>query len=90
MERLHVYVEGRVQGVGYRHGLLLEATRLGLNGWVRNLHDGRVEADLEGDRTVLALILEWCRRGPALARVTGVAEEWREATGEYSSPEIRF
>lgn len=90
MSRLRILVDGRVQGVGYRHGVLLEATRLGLSGWVRNLSDGRVEAEVDGDRAVLEQLLEWCRRGPALARVTAVAEAWGEATGEYSSFRIRF
>jgi len=44
----------------------------GLAGWVRNLPDGRVEAVFEGPADDVESLLEWCRRGPPLARVTRV------------------
>ncbi|MBP8128340.1 MAG: acylphosphatase [Candidatus Hydrogenedentes bacterium] len=76
--RLHVYVEGRVQGVGFRYATCAKAESLRLNGWVRNLYDGRVEAVFEGPKAALEAMLAWCRRGPAAALVTKVEETWEE------------
>ena len=70
---MHVIVSGRVQGVSYRASTAAEARRLGLSGWVRNLADGRVELEAEGDDARVAALLEWCARGPAAAVVDQVA-----------------
>lgn len=71
--RVRVLVEGRVQGVNFRHYTRLEAQRLGVAGWVRNLPDGRVEAAYEGARETVEQLLAWTRRGPDWASVTGIA-----------------
>lgn len=69
---LHLRVIGRVQGVGYRAAFERQATRLGLSGWVRNRHDGSVEAVVDGDAGALAQIEAWARQGPAGASVQQV------------------
>jgi len=79
--RVHVFVSGRVQGVGYRYSTVNEAQRLGVNGWVRNLPDGRVEAVFEGSRTVVEEIIRWCHKGPRSAVVKDVAVEDEELEG---------
>ncbi len=79
--RVHVFVSGRVQGVGYRYSTLNEAQRLGVNGWVRNLPDGSVEAVFEGSRTVVEEIIRWCHKGPTAAVVKDVAVEYEELEG---------
>lgn len=68
-------VSGRVQGVAYRISLLREATSLGLSGWVRNSPDGRVLFLASGARGSVEALLDWARRGPALARVDAVDVE---------------
>lgn len=73
---LHLYVHGLVQGVGFRFATRAEMARLGIDGWVRNLDDGRVEAFFKGDAAKLTQMLEWCRRGPSLARVDKVEARW--------------
>ena len=65
-------VAGRVQGVGFRWAVEREAGRLGVDGWVRNLADGRVEARFEGDDQAVDGIVEFCRHGPDTARVESV------------------
>ena len=62
-------IEGRVQGVGFRWSLHAEAVRLGLGGWVRNRHDGSVEAFVYGDEDKVNALIAWSYRGPDTARV---------------------
>lgn len=80
--RAHVVVSGRVQGVFYRASCREEAAARGLSGWVRNNHDGSVEAAFEGDEAVVREMIEWCRRGPPSAAVTNVAVTWEPPQGE--------
>lgn len=68
-QRLHVWITGRVQGVGYRYATQQKARQLGLAGWVRNLADGRVEAVFEGNPDDLEAIAQWCAQGPPAAIV---------------------
>ena len=65
----HVMIRGRVQGVGYRAWVEYTATPLGLEGWVRNRHDGSVEAVFAGPSDIVEQMIERCRRGPDSARV---------------------
>lgn len=68
--RTRVVVDGVVQGVFFRASTVRAAERLGVSGWVRNLHDGRVEAVFEGDPVQVARAVEWARQGPDRAVVT--------------------
>jgi acylphosphatase len=84
LARAHLHVSGRVQGVGYRFSAIDEARRLGLRGWVRNLPDGRVEAEAEGERTQVEALVAWCRLGPPAAQVDDVEVEWSPHRGDLS------
>ena len=77
----HVFVSGRVQGVGFRWFVTKEARALGLGGWVRNLDDGRVEAWLEGEEASVQQMLERIRRGKPGARVEDVSVDARAPRG---------
>lgn len=79
--RAHVFISGKVQGVGYRYSTVNEARQLDLNGWVRNLPDGRVEAVFEGNRGVVEQIIRWCHQGPTSAVVKNVTVEYEELQG---------
>jgi len=72
MKRVRAVVRGDVQGVGFRAATAHEARRAGVAGWVRNLHDGSVEVDVEGAAAAVDALIKWLRRGPSLARVTAV------------------
>lgn len=70
-------VAGRVQGVYYRTATAEQATLLALDGWVKNLSDGRVEVVVAGDATAVATLAGWLWQGPKSARVESVQlEEW--------------
>jgi acylphosphatase len=81
--RCHVFIQGRVQGVFFRLATLNEARKRGVVGWVRNLHDGRVEAIFEGTRDDVEALLTFCKRGPRYARVEKIESRWQRPTGEY-------
>jgi acylphosphatase len=79
--RAHVFVSGVVQGVGYRYATVQQAKKLEINGWVRNLADGRVEAVFEGERVTVEQMIKWCDRGPTAAIVKEVMVEIGEPEG---------
>jgi acylphosphatase len=81
-QRAHVVIRGQVQGVFFRAEARDRAASLGLGGWVRNNPDGTVEAVFEGERERVESMVDWCRRGPALAHVETVAVAWEEPQGE--------
>jgi acylphosphatase len=79
LARVHVLIEGRVQGVFFRASTRDEARARGLTGWVRNRPDGRVEAVFEGDKRLVEKMLAWCRKGSPYAYVDHLEVEWRPA-----------
>jgi len=82
-----IIVHGCVQGVGFRESLRREAQRVGVTGWVRNRHDGTVEAIVQGSPQEVGRVLEWMRHGPPSARVTHMHVD--EAAGEFDAFEQR-
>jgi acylphosphatase len=71
-----------VQGVFFRAEARDRAAALGLGGWVRNNPDGTVEAVFEGERERVESMVEWCRRGPALAQVEDIEVTWEQPRDE--------
>ena len=69
---VRLMIRGRVQGVSYRWWTVGEATKRGLNGWVRNRRDGNVEALVSGPIAAVDEMIEACRQGPRGARVTDI------------------
>jgi acylphosphatase len=80
--RVHVQARGRVQGVFFRGEARARAESLGIAGWIRNAEDGSVEAVFEGERDQVESMVDWCRRGPAGARVEELDVEPEEPDGE--------
>jgi acylphosphatase len=87
--RAHVFVSGRVQGVFFRQKTKQQADSLGVNGWVRNLPDGRVEAVFEGEEEAVKALVEYCHHGPSYARVTNIDASWEDYRGEFSDFKMR-
>jgi acylphosphatase len=81
--RAHVLVSGRVQGVWFRQSTAERGIELGVDGWVRNLDDGRVEAVFEGTPVAVASALDYARTGPERARVSEVEVTYETPADEH-------
>ena len=80
--RAHVFVSGTVQGVYYRATTREQAGEHGVDGWVRNLDDGRVEAVFEGPEDAVEAMVDWCHEGSPAAHVEDVDIEYGDPEGE--------
>jgi acylphosphatase len=87
--RVHIVVEGMVQGVGFRWFVAERAEELGLQGYVRNMYNGNVEIEAEGDRSLVEEFLKEVKVGPRSARVTNLQLEWKEPQHQFAHFEIR-
>ncbi|WP_408957874.1 acylphosphatase [Natrinema sp. 74] len=87
--RAHVFVSGTVQGVYYRANTRDTAREKGVDGWVKNRDDGRVEAVFEGPEDAVDAMIEWCHTGSPAAEVEDVEAEYEEPQGEDGF-EIRY
>jgi acylphosphatase len=88
--RAHIWVKGRVQGVGFRAHVEYHARRVGgLTGWVRNVGDERVEAVGEGDRANVEQLIQIMQNGPRGSRVDESKVEWENPTGEFDRFGVR-
>jgi acylphosphatase len=86
--RFKILVSGRVQGVYFRAFTQKEARRFGVLGYVKNLHDGRVEIVAEADNDTLKKFVAWCHQGPVTARVDLVEVIELEVQGPLTSFEV--
>lgn len=83
--RVHVWVQGRVQAVGFRAFVQQNALRIGVTGWVRNVGYDTVEAVAEGTKEQIDEFLQMMKRGPSVSRVNESREEWEQVTREFRS-----
>jgi len=88
--RMHIFIKGRVQGVFFRENTRRQADSLGVSGWVKNLADGWVEITLEGEKEKVEKIIDWFKKGPALAKVENIIAKNEEFSGEFTGFEIKF
>ena len=79
MAAIRVQVYGRVQGVGFRYHTRNQAVALHLAGWVKNMHDGSVTVQAQGNAQHLTQLLEWLHQGPPHCRVERGESDWVEA-----------
>lgn len=83
------FVSGRVQGVGFRYFVLRHAQMEKLDGYVRNLPDGRVEFQMRGEPSAVARVIEQIRRGPVYARVDELLFDYIDASDSETGFTIR-
>ena len=82
-KRFHVFIKGRVQGVGFRYFTKETAQKLGITGWVRNTYTGDVEITAEGNSDQINNFIIAIRKGPQSAFVSEFNPDWEEPTGEF-------
>jgi acylphosphatase len=87
--RIHIWVTGRVQGIGFRAFIQHTSALLGLTGFVRNVGYDHVEAVAEGPRLELEKFAEAVKAGPHGSRVDECRVDWETAGGEFDSFEVR-
>ena len=80
--RMHAFVQGTVQGVGFRFFIYQTGLNLKLNGWVRNRINGNVEILAEGSREKLDILLKETSRGPQMAQIDKVDVEWQKSRND--------
>jgi acylphosphatase len=86
LKRMHVFISGKVQGVGFRAFVsrTVETLKLHVTGWVKNLPDGRVELVAEGPSADLERLMTEVAKGPAASRVEDIAQKEAVYTGEFN------
>lgn len=89
MKTVHARIEGRVQGVFFRDSTRTQAKKLDLKGWVTNMADGTVEAEFQGSKENIEVMLEWLGEGSPHAVVSNVLVDHLERE-EYTDFHIRY
>jgi acylphosphatase len=90
MQRIHIWVKGVVQGVGFRYFTIRKARELGISGWVKNSLDGGVEIVAEGEKWQLDEFTESVKIGPSHSTVTAIDVKEEEYKNEFKGFEVRF
>ncbi len=90
MQHLKASIYGRVQGVFYRMTAQKKAKNLGIKGWIKNMPDGSVYLEADGDEESLKKFLNWCKKGPFLAKVKNIKKEFESETKGFKDFKIRF
>lgn len=89
-KKAHIRVFGIVQGVGLRYSVFRKAAALSLAGYVRNLFDGSVEIEVEGEERDIKSLLDYIKTGLRWAQVDDVEVIWDEYRGMYKDFDIRY
>jgi len=88
--RARIFIAGLVQGVFFRSETRRKARQLGVLGWVRNLRDGRVEVNVEGEEEAVKRLIDFCKCGPSRANIANVRIIWERYVGKFQDFEVRF
>jgi len=89
-KRIHIFITGRVQGVFFRQSTRVMAIKNNVNGWIRNLNDGRVEIVAEGETQNIDNLVTWCKTGPANSRVDEFELLDEDSTGEFENFDVIY
>ena len=90
LKQIHIFVAGRVQGVFFRQSTRVLAIKNNVNGWVRNLDDGRVEIVAQGHEQDIDNLSNWCKTGPANSRVDEFDSKEESIAEEFENFEVRY
>ena len=90
MKQIHIFVTGRVQGVFFRQSTRVIAIKNNVNGWVRNLDDGRVEIVGQGEPNNVDNLAHWCKTGPANSRVDEFELKEESIVEEFENFEVKY
>ncbi len=82
-KRCCIIISGKVQGVYYRAYTKIHAEKMNVNGYAKNLPDGRVEIVAEGDEFDVLSFIQFIRSGPPSAIIESFDVEWQKAKGEF-------
>jgi len=96
LKQVHLYIKGRVIGVGFRAWTKFQAKLLGIRGWVKNVYDkpeifgegGGVESIIQGEESKIEKMVELLKKGPPLAHVESVEICWEDPKELFSKFEI--
>jgi acylphosphatase len=86
---MHAFIEGRVQGVGFRYFSQHKAEMLGITGWVRNCWDGRVELSAEGTQEEIDRFCRYLEQGPPSSIVKKINVDYSTASGRFQTFSVR-
>ena len=86
----YILISGRVQGVNFRYFTQQNAIKFGIQGYVKNLPDGRVEIVAEGDKATLDRFVTILWKGPSAAKVEAVKVEEHPFGEGYTSFRIEY
>ena len=90
MKQIHIFVTGRVQGVFFRQSTRVIAIKNNVNGWVRNLDDGKVEIVAQGETNNVDNLADWCKTGPANSRVDEFELKEESIVEEFENFEVKY
>lgn len=88
--RISVVVKGRVQGVFFRAYTQEAAQKAGVTGYVKNLPDGSVQADFQGQPHQVESMVDWCKKGSPMSSVTDVVSTRHKDLAEYADFKITY
>ena len=88
--RAEIFVNGLVQGVGYRYFVVREAKKLELKGFTQNLYTGEVLTIVEGEKAIVEKLIHKLKVGPIHASVKSCKVDWQEPKNEFTDFEVRF
>lgn len=86
----HIYISGRVQGVGFRAFIRSQAAVLDIKGWAKNLLDGRVEVVIQGEKNKITKMIKKLKKGPSFARVENLEIKAEQELDDFNDFKIKF
>lgn len=87
--RVRILIEGKLQGMNFRYKTQDEAKALELVGFVRNLSDGRIEIEVQGEQPNVDKMLDWCQEEPHSSQIKSILYRYDEPNKGYTDFMVR-